>query len=366
MNGTHHVFEFLEKQSSQDHTGACAIFGSERFLKRLAVKKIIESIGGDDDDFVPSEFDSNHASWPAIWPDVHDELSTRSLFGGNSPKIVVVDDADKFVTENRDRLHDHVSHAKGNGLLVLIVNTWASNTKLYKLIDKVGFQIRCDPPKTSAKSKTVDEPRIVQWLIQRAEEEYEFSLPKMGGQILVDLTNCEFGRMDQELQKLSLFADAKGKVSQETVQKVVGGWRARTMWDAVDAAADGDAKRAVTLLDQLLRSGEHPLGLFGQLSWSLRRYSTTSEIVMRQMRQQKKPDLASAVRQSGFRSWGGEIETAQTRIKQLGRKRAELMLDWLLEADMQLKKTHSQEDRGRLVLEKLFVRMAKELGPNAT
>eukprot|EP01048_Picozoa_sp_COSAG05_P019081 COSAG05_NODE_2913_length_2513_cov_1.668600_3_plen_98_part_01 len=98
----------------------------------------------------------------------------------------------------------------------------------------------------------------------------------MGGQMLVDLTSNEFGRMDQELQKLSLFADSKGKVSQETIKKVVGGWRARTMWDAVDAAADGDAKRAVTLLDQLLRSGEHPLGLFGQLSWSLRRYSTTS------------------------------------------------------------------------------------------
>ena len=364
MNGTHHVFEFLEKSSLQDLNGACAIFGSERFLKKLAVKHITKAIGGDED-FVPSEYDSNHASWPAIWPDVHDELSTRSLFGGNNPKVVLVDDADKFVTENRDRIHDYISDSKGTGLLVLIVSTWASNTKLYKLIDKVGFQVRCDPPKTSAKSKTSDEPRIVQWLIQRAKEEYEFTLPKMGGQMLVDLTSNEFGRMDQELQKLSLFADSKGKVSQETIKKVVGGWRARTMWDAVDAAADGDAKRAVTLLDQLLRSGEHPLGLFGQLSWSLRRYSTTSEIVMRQMRQKKKPDLASAVRQAGFRSWGGELETAQTRIRQLGRKRAELMLDWLLEADMQLKNTHSKEDRGRLVLEKLFIRMAKELGPNA-
>ena len=364
MNGTHHIFEFLEKPSFQEATGACAIFGSERFLKKLAVKHIMEAIGTNED-FVPSEYDSNHASWPAIWPDVHDELSTRSLFGGNSPKIVLVDDADKFVTENRDRIHDYVSQKNGSGLLVLIVNTWASNTKLYKLIDKVGFQIRCDPPKTSPKSKTANEPRIVQWLIQRAKEEYEFSLPKMGGQILVDLTNCDFGRMDQELQKLSLFADDKGKVSQETIKKVVGGWRARTMWDAVDAAADGDANRAVTLLDQLLRSGEHPLGLFGQLSWSLRRYSTTSEIVMRQMRQKKKPDLASAVRQAGFRSWGGEIETAQARIRQLGRKRAELMLDWLLEADMQLKNTHSKDDRGRLVLETLFVKMAKELGPNA-
>ena len=38
------------------------------------------------------------------------------------------------------------------------------------------------------------------------------------------------------------------------------------------------------------------------------------------------------------------------------------MLDWLLEADMALKRSHSKEHRGRLVLEKLFVKMAKELG----
>ena len=159
--------------------------------------------------------------------------------------MFLVDDADKFVTENRDRIHDYVSQSKGSGLLVLIVNTWASNTKLYKLIDKVGFQVRCDPPKTSAKSKTSDEPRIVQWLIQRAKDEYEFSLPKMGGQVLVDLTNGEFGRMDQELQKLSLFADNKGKVSQERqLKRWLGVGGPRTMWDAVDAAADGNAKRA--------------------------------------------------------------------------------------------------------------------------
>ena len=39
------------------------------------------------------------------------------------------------------------------------------------------------------------------------------------------------------------------------------------------------------------------------------------------------------------------------------------MLDWLLEADLALKRSHSKPDRGRLVLEMLFVKMAKELGP---
>ena len=316
-------------------------------------------MGGDDEDFAASQYDSDNATWA----DVHDELSTRSLFGGDGPKIVVVDHADKFVKEYRDRIEDYVEASNNVGLLILIVDSWASSTKLYKKIDKTGMQVRCDAPTKSAKSKQPDEKKTAQWLVARADLVYEFQLPVGGAQLLIELTDCEFGRMDQELQKLSLFADSKGKLTQETIKKVVGGWRTRTMWDAIDAAADGDAGRAIELLDQLLRSGEHPLALFGQLSWSLRRYATTTEIVLRQLRNKKKPNLPSALKDAGFRQWGGEMELAQTRIRQLGRDRAGLMLDWLLEADMQLKRTHSKVDRGRIVLEKLFVKMAKELGP---
>ena len=169
--------------------------------------------------------------------------------------------------------------------------------------------------------------------------------------------------MDQELQKLSLYADEKGKVNQATIKQVVGGWRTRTMWEAIDSAADGEAGKAIELIDQLLKSGEHPLALFGQLSWSLRRYATATEIVMRQMRSGQKANLATAVKQAGFRAWGGEIEASQARLKQLGSERASQVIDWLLKADLALKRTHSKADRGRLVLEKLFVKMASELAP---
>lgn len=361
MAKTIHVFDLLDKPVTEAPVGVCAIFGGERFLKKIAVDYLVNAIGGDEVDFAASQFDSENANWA----DVHDELATRSLFGGPGPKVVIVDHADKFVKENRERIEDHVDHSSGTGLLILIVDTWASNTRLFKKIDKLGMQIRCDPPTKSAKSKQHDEKRTVDWLVARANDVYEFQLPAGGAQVLIELTDCDFGRMDQELQKLSLYADAKGNVNPAMIKKVVGGWRSRTMWEAIDTATDGDAGKAIELLDQLIRSGEHPLALFGQLSWSLRRYATATEIVMRQLRNQRKTNLPGAIKEAGFRAWGGEIELAQARIRQLGRDRAGLMLDWLLEADLQLKRTHSKEDRGRLVLEKLFIKMAKELGPQA-
>jgi len=169
--------------------------------------------------------------------------------------------------------------------------------------------------------------------------------------------------MDQELQKLALYADKSGKVTQAIIKQAVGGWRTRTMWEALDAAIDGDAKTALTLLDQLIRGGEYPLALFGQLAWSLRRYGQATEIVYQQMRSGQKPHLGKAIQEAGFKNWNGELENSEKRLKQLGSHRAGQILDWIREADLQLKRSHSKEDRGRLVLEKLIVRMSSQLAP---
>ena len=359
MKGTVHIFDFLESSLSPEDLpqGLCPVFGSDRFLKKLTIETLSRSFANGDEDFAASTYDGNQATWP----DIKDELFTKSLFGGDGPKLVIVDDAEPFVKANRERLEDLVK-ADMAGLLVIIVDTWASNTRLYKANAKKGLQIRCSPP-TKGKSKKTDEKRVQQWLIERAKTEYQYTLPANGASTVIELTECNFGRMDQELQKIALYVDKKGKVTNEVITQAVGGWRVKTMWDALDAAVEGDAGRALTLLDQLLRGGEYPLALFGQMAWSLRRYGQATEIVYQQMRAGKKPRIGDAVREAGFNAWGGELDAAEERLKKMGSARTGKILDWLLQADMALKRSHSHEDRGRLVLERLLVRLADELSP---
>ena len=354
---TVHVFDFLD-DSNAVSSGICALFGGERFLKKMATKELVKRVSGDDPDFQATEFEGDSAKLA----DVLDELSTRTLFGGAGPRVVIVDRADSFVSNFRSELED-LAESQRSGVLVLIVSKWAANTRLYKRIDKNGFQIRCDAP-LAARSKTKTDTKLVgQWLTKRAKAEYQFKLPSTGAQLLMELTDCEFGRMDQELQKLALYVDEKKTVSDDVVAKVVGGWRTQTMWEAIESAVDGDAGTALKLLDQLLRSGEHPLALFGSMAWSLRRYGVATEIVFRQVRNGRRPDMGRAVQEAGFRPWGGEVETSQENLRQLGSQRTAKILDWLNEADLAMKRSHSKEDRSRLVLEKLFVRMSKELAP---
>ena len=366
MKGTVHVFDFLRSAdeladsaagSGGLPTGLCPIFGTDRFLKRLCLASLIARFGAGEEDFAATTYDGNQATWP----DIQDELFTRSLFGGDGPKLIVIDDAEPFVKNQRERLED-LAKEDFAGLLVIVVDKWASNTRLFKAAAKNGLQIKCTPP-FKGKSKKVDEKQVQQWLVARAAEEYQYKLPLNGAQTVIDLTECNFGRMDQELQKIALYVDEKGAVTNETIKQAVGGWRAETMWAALDAAVDGEAAKALTLLDQMLRGGEYPLALFGQMAWSLRRYGQATEIVYQQMRAGKKPRIGDAVRQAGFNAWGGEIEAAEQRLKKMGSKRAAKLLDWLLEADMALKRSHSHETRGRLVLETLLVRLADELAP---
>ena len=151
MDSKQHVFDFLAKPVGQIPVGVCVLHGSERFLKTLAMKHLTGSDTNDGAaDFSVTKFDATNSKWS----DIYDELSTRSLFGGDGTRIVIVDDADKFVSDNRDRLEKFAEGVGGSGLMVLIVNSWLKTTKLYKHVDKNGLQIDCGPPKKSPKSKT--------------------------------------------------------------------------------------------------------------------------------------------------------------------------------------------------------------------
>jgi DNA polymerase-3 subunit delta len=57
------------------------------------------------------------------------------------------------------------------------------------------------------------------------------------------------------------------------------------------------------------------------------------------------------------------MQNAERQLKQLGRDRAGKLYQWLLEADLAMKGTHSQPDRARFVLEQLILGLSKHLAP---
>jgi len=359
MSNTLHAFDFLAAPGSTKPPAVCVAFGDEPFLKRLVLKELRRWVMGDDRD-VPADIYDCQEKLPE-WRDVADELSSASLFAAASPRLVILERADGFVTANRQRLEDYVARPRSTSVLVLDVDEWPANTRLYKAVDQSGLQIDCRPPQKKSKSKDIDEGAIAKWIVAWGKSQHGIMLAGDAARHLLDLTGPSFGLLDQNLAKLALLVTPGGKVSAEQVQEIVGGWRGKTIWELVDAAAGGDAAAALTQLDRLLHAGEHPLALVGSLSWSLRRYAAATRIFQQAERTGRKIPLREALTQAGIRDWPiGNVAAAEKRLIQLGRRRAAELYRWLIELDLALKGSHSQDDRARWALEQLVLRMAEK------
>jgi DNA polymerase III subunit delta len=359
MAETIHVFEFL-KLTTTPHAGLCVLFGDEPFLRQLAREHIRGIMTKGDADTPVSQHDGSERV--PEWRDVMDELATASLFGGGGARLVELRDADVFVSQFRQRLEDFVSKGKSQGVLVLEVSEFPGNTRLAKMAaEGTATVVDCRPPqKTVGKNKVADEPAITRWLMEWAKTHHDMSLSSDGAKLLLDLTGPVFGVLAQDLAKLSLFVTKGQKVTPEMVQDIVGGWKAKSMWDLGDAVADGNAADALAQLEHVLQAGEHPLAITGSLAWGLRRFALATRIFRDQKRTGGNPQFREVLLQAGFKDWPlGTLAKAEARLKQIGSARAGQLYRWLLELDLSLKGSHSHERRARWAVERLFLRLAK-------
>jgi DNA polymerase-3 subunit delta len=352
-----HAFDFLERP--QDHRPApvTVLFGNEWFLHNLVFHQLRAQLFSDQD--VPHElFDGETVAWR----DVADELATYSLFSPNSARLALLRDADSFVSQNRAALEEYVSRPITRSVLVLMVTTFPSNTRLYKAIETSQLGIECRAPeKTVGKRKVFDEDRAADWLISHAERCHDARLTKASARLLLEMGEPDFGRLDQELAKLAAFVGAKSKITPETVRDCVGGWRAKTAWEMLDAGLDGQTGTALQLLNELLHAGENPIGLLAQISYTLRQLAAATRIYQRAERAGRRMQLRDALTAAGVRSWPiGTLEKAERHLKQLGRPRATQLYKWLLEADLALKGSHSSPERARWILERLILRIGRQ------
>ncbi len=346
LSNTNHAFEFLESDIPIS-TGVVVLFGDENFLKAKCMAKIkSELLQGEE-----AELNLIKLSGPsAEMKDIRDELSTISLFGGGGQRMVIVEDAEKFVSEHRDELESFVANAPSSGVLVLDVGQWRSNTRLYKAVDKTGLQVDCRPP---MRGKNVNCKQIAKWMAVWGKEQHGLKIKQIVVEHMIDLVGPELGLLDQNLAKLSLYLDSKTAVTEEHVNEYVGGWQTKSIWDLIDTAISGHSGAAIAQLDRLFQNGDAPQALFGQISWSLRRYAMAFDEAKRFTRHGRRVDVDEVMTNAGFR-FPPEKKKAMEQLKRIGREKGGQYYRILLECDLALKASHSSMPRSRIALERLI------------
>jgi DNA polymerase-3 subunit delta len=344
-----HVFDFMNAALPSPMPAVVACFGADDFLRRIAVQRTKQLSQLDVETIRVYEGEED------AWRDVHDELATQSLFDTRGERMAVVRSADKFVTKNREALERWTEKATPNSCLVLELQTLAANTRLYKLISTHGLLVNCTPPQKSSWGNPPDEKALQQWAMSWAQAQHTFKLTSKQAALIVERIGGVCGLIDCELAKLRLFADDSGNVSDARVAELVGGWRTQTAWELADAIADGNVAKAMEQIDKLMAAGQNAVGLLAQLSWSLRRYGLAAQLIEQSERTSGRIPLNVALERAGFNRF--DVAKAETRIKRMGRARAKELLANLVDLELKLKGSHSQEQRARFGLEALIMKL---------
>jgi len=346
-----HAIDYLADTNAIDVPAVCVVAGDEAFLKREVLSALRQAVlGGDDGDFSLSVLTGREADLT----DVVDNLSTVALFG-NQRRMVHIEQADDFVSDNRHELEQYVERPVSLGVLVLDVKTWPSNTRLAKSVAKTGLTIECKVP-TTGRGDKVDARRLGQWLRGRAKDPHGVKIDSAASEALLAMVEPSFGLLDQELSKLAPMVESDGSITVDLVQSTVGNWRTRKTWDMIDAALDGNAAEALLQLDRLILAGEEPIALLGQIGATLRRLATATAGIRDAERTGQRMPLSQALQQAGVNRFF--VEKSEKQLRQLGRGRATKLYHWLLEADLAMKGASSSRPRARMVLEQLIVRLS--------
>jgi DNA polymerase-3 subunit delta len=219
------------------------LYGREPMLRELWLKRLIDA--GEKQTGQPPEvirYDADQATLA----DVLDDLRSIGLMG--QYRVVVVDQAEKFVTAHRASLERYAADPQDNATLVLRSETWRRGN-LDKLIDKCGQIIECDNLKPAA---------AVTWLTRRANDAYQARIDKSAAQALVDHVGVDMARLDSELAKLATTVGRDKPITQEVIEQMSGEGGEQRAWEIQDALLSGNPSTAMEKVRQLIDVAGEP------------------------------------------------------------------------------------------------------------
>src|SRR3954468_21188579 len=119
-----------------------ALIGSDPFLQLQKLAEILRVLPAD-----AQRVDVEGEK--AELAEVLDELRSFAMFGGG--KVVVVRDADEFLTRFRSQLEEYVAAPSDSATLVMRFSSLPKTQRIYKAIEKVGKVEDCSPPRDLAR-----------------------------------------------------------------------------------------------------------------------------------------------------------------------------------------------------------------------
>lgn len=310
--------------------------GDDAFLKvqcRDAIRNIV--LGESDLEFALGTYPGDKIPFS----EVRNELDTLPFLA--PVRLIEIESADRFVTENRESLEKYATKPSRIGVLTLDVKTFPETTRLAKAISDDG-KIVCKAP---------DEAKLAEWCLRWAKTKARKPLTEEAADLLLTLIGPEMGLLASEIEKLAVAVGSKPQIDPNDVQQYVGRSRQADVFKILDDVAAGNSGEAIGLLTRLLDEGDDPLAILGPLTYQLRKLAS-----IERFHSEGRP-LAVAMDAAKVPKWDKVRDATTRQLKHLGRRRLMQMSEWLAELNFGLKGGSPLEPR--VQLERFLVQLAK-------
>ena len=161
--------------------------------------------------------------------DVLDELRTLPFLAKN--RVVLIKEADKFISENRPTFEKYFESPSPSGVLILVVSTWLKTTRLAKMLPKTGMLLAIDEIKSS---------QLPQYAASYAKTKFQKNIDRPAAELLVELAGDDPGRITSEIDKLSIYVGDANKITTDDVEKLIGHNRMFNVFAVIDAVTAGN------------------------------------------------------------------------------------------------------------------------------
>jgi DNA polymerase-3 subunit delta len=198
----------------------------------------------------------------AVIGDCLDELRTLPFLA--TRRVVVIKDADKFISDNRQLLEDYFDNPSPTGVLIMTVNNkLGEKTNLAKKLPKCGRLISTESPNRWT---------LPAHLIRYAEQTHSKKLGRQAAELIVELAGEDLGRLYREIDKLSAFTASEKEITIENIQALTGHNRLFDAFEVFDEALAGRPAKATQLFrDMLAKDKDAEYRVVGAFVFQVRR-----------------------------------------------------------------------------------------------
>lgn len=231
------------------------LFGPDEFLRDEHRREVVASIIGDaDPQTCVTVFDSD-----AELADVLDELRTLPFLAER--RVVLVREADAFVSAHKEAIEAYLEAPTATASLVLLTLSWRKDTRVAKLVAKIGKAISCSVE--AGKS-------LPDWLKQAAAKRKK-KIDPAAAQLLVQWIGADLALLDSEIEKLSLYVGDRPGITADDVSRLVMAAPSAADFELTNAITSADVPRALRSLAAMLTRPGDEFRTTGMIGWHLRR-----------------------------------------------------------------------------------------------